>query len=127
MYCPVLQEVIPSDLQFVALEARKALVCFKYLPLPAGLVLPVLSTLEQVSCMSAVDALRPHLQLKIAVRTASQPGLLAINESATCTPLTSLSCLQASTAELWPERASALLFAQYCWFRWVGGVHCLTV
>lgn len=25
--------------------------------------------------------------------------------------------LQASTAELWPERASALLFAQYFWFR----------
>jgi hypothetical protein len=30
------------------LEARKALVCFKYLPLPASLVGPVLSTLEQV-------------------------------------------------------------------------------
>ncbi|KAI3424360.1 hypothetical protein D9Q98_009913 [Chlorella vulgaris] len=64
------QEVIPSELQFVALEARKALVCFKYLPLPASLVGPVLSTLEQ-----------------------------------------------ASAAELWPERASALLFAQYFWFR----------
>ena len=52
----------------MALEARKALVCFKYLPLPAELVLPVLSTLEQVSCASAVHAL--HLQLTTAVGTA---------------------------------------------------------
>ncbi|KAL4431419.1 hypothetical protein ABPG75_006675 [Micractinium tetrahymenae] len=65
-----LQEVIPSELQFVAMEARKALVCFKYLPLPSALVGPVLSTLEA-----------------------------------------------AAAAELWPERASALLFAQYFWFR----------
>lgn len=65
-----LQEVIPSELQFVAMEARKALVCFKYLPLPAPLVAPVLDTLET-----------------------------------------------AAAAELWPERASALLFAQYFWFR----------
>ena len=37
-----------------------------------------------------------------------------------CVPLLLLPPLrlQASTAELWPERASALLFAQYCWFRW---------
>ncbi|EFN51553.1 hypothetical protein CHLNCDRAFT_140017 [Chlorella variabilis] len=65
-----MMEVIPSELQFVAMEARKALVCFKYLPLPGHLVGPVLTTLEQ-----------------------------------------------ASTAELWPERGSALLFAQYFWFR----------
>ncbi len=45
-----LQEVIPSELQFVSLEARKALVCFKYLPLPAQLVGPVMATLEQVGC-----------------------------------------------------------------------------
>jgi hypothetical protein len=33
----------------VSLEARKALVCFKYLPLPQPLVGGVLATLEQAS------------------------------------------------------------------------------
>ena len=42
------QEAIPSELQFVSLEARKALVCFKYLPLPPALVPGVLATLKQV-------------------------------------------------------------------------------
>ncbi len=64
-YCPVgwptcllllvasaLQDVIPSELQFVALEARKALVLFKHLPLPRRLVAPVLTTLEQVCTAS---------------------------------------------------------------------------
>lgn len=46
-FLPLSQEVIPSELQFVAMEARKALVCFKYLPLPAHLVPDVLTTLEQ--------------------------------------------------------------------------------
>jgi proteasome activator subunit 4 len=65
-----LQELVPSELQFVALVARKALIAAKYQPF-----LP-----------------------------SETPAVLHALRSA-------------SSVELWPERAAALLFAQYFWFR----------
>ena len=65
-----LQELVPSELQFVALVARKALVAAKYQPFQPQEAAQVLSVLEH-----------------------------------------------ASHAELWPERAAALIFSQYFWFR----------
>ncbi|KAH7621507.1 hypothetical protein Ndes2526B_g03845 [Nannochloris sp. 'desiccata'] len=65
-----LQELVPSELQFVALVARKALIAAKYQPfLPS-------------ETPTVLHALR-----------------------------------SASSVELWPERAAALIFAQYFWFR----------
>jgi len=65
-----LQELVPSELQFVALVARKALIAAKYQPF-----LP-----------------------------SETPAVLGALRSA-------------SSVELWPERAAALIFAQYFWFR----------
>eukprot|EP00887_Chlorella_sp_A99_P008245 scaffold12.g8245.t1 len=65
-----IQDLIPSELQFVSLAAKKALALLKYLPLRPAHVASALATL-----------------------------------------------LEASRAELWAERASALIFVQYFWFR----------
>ena len=65
-----LQELVPSELQFVALVSRKALIAAKYQPFLPSETPKVLHALRS-----------------------------------------------ASSVELWPERAAALIFAQYFWFR----------
>jgi hypothetical protein len=65
-----LQELVPSELQFVALVSRKALIAAKYQPFLPVEIPKVLHALRAASCV-----------------------------------------------ELWPERAAALIFTQYFWFR----------